>query len=168
MMSEDGAAFGLTVAYLRCALDVGVIDVAAVIQWADATLATLQHPPSPYALIELALMSRSSREEVMWQLLQVATPAMAEDEMLPYVLSVAHSRLLGDPTFGRRLAEGIYRLWARSGYDLPGTLQACGYFDDAYSLADSGVHGHAEVIDRELFEFTQHFAGLDWQTLKAP
>lgn len=166
MMSEDEAAFGVTVAYLRCALDVGVIDVAAVIQWADTTLATLQHPP--YALIELALMSRSSREEVMWQLLQVAAPAMAEDEMLPYVLSVAHSRLLGGPAFGRRLAEGIYRLWARSGYDLPGTLQACGYFDDAYSLADSGVHGHAEVIDRELLEFTQHFAGLDWQTLKAP
>lgn len=97
MMSEDEGAFGVTVAYLRCALDVGVIDVAAVIQWADATLATLQHPP--YALIELALMSRSSREEVMWQLLQVAAPAIAEDEMLPYVLSVAHSRLLGDPAF---------------------------------------------------------------------
>ncbi len=166
MMSEAEAALGVTVAYLRGALDIGVIDVAAVIQWADATLATLQHPP--YALIELALMTRSSREAVMGQLLQVAAPAMTEDEMLPYVLSVAHSRLLRDPAFGRRLAEGIYRLWVRSGYDLPGTLQACGYFDDAYSLADSGVHGHAEAIDRELLEFTQHFAGLGWQTIKAP
>lgn len=160
----DNATLSVPVAYLRVALDIGVIDVADVVQWADTTLATLENPP--YALIELALMGRSNREEVMWQLLQVATPAISEAEMLSYVLAVAHTRLLSEPGFGRRLAEGIYRLWARHGCYLPGRLESCGYFDDAYGLADSGIHGSAESIDRELLEFTAGFANLDWQSIK--
>ncbi|WDU64564.1 hypothetical protein LRS56_08890 [Pseudomonas poae] len=157
--------FGVPVAYLRVALDIGAIDVAAVIQWADATLAMLEQPP--YALIELALMTRSNREEVAWQLLQVGTPAMVEAEMLPYALATAHHRLLREPGFARCLAVGIYRLWVRGGCYLPGTLGACGYFDDAYGLADSGVYGQVADIDRELLEFTHSFVGLDWQAIKA-
>ncbi|NWE21125.1 hypothetical protein [Pseudomonas sp. P7548] len=160
----DDATLCVPVSYLRVALDIGVIDVVDVVQWADTKLATLENPP--YAVIELALMGRSNREEVMWQLLQVATPAISEAEMLPYALAVAHSRLLSEPDLGRRLAEGIYRLWARHGCYLPGALESCGYFDDAYGLADSGIHGSAESIDQELLEFTAGFASLDWQSIK--
>lgn len=130
------------------------------------TLATLEKPP--YALIELALMTRSNCEEVMWQLQQVGTPAMVEAEMLPYALATAHQRLLREPGFARSLAAGIYRLWVRGSCYLPGALGSCGYFNDAYGLADSGVYGHADDIDRELLEFTQSFVGLDWQAIKAP
>jgi len=47
-------------------------------------------------------------------------------------------------------------------YDLPPPFNMCGYFDDAYSLAESGKMKTVDEVNRELLEFTRQFKELAW------
>lgn len=148
------------IAYLREALELRVLEVSDIVQWADDQIAAQENPP--YELIELALMSDSNRYDTASQLLRVGTPSLSRAQVLPYVLSKAHGQLLEDPDFGKVLAEGLYQSWFRSNCDFPDALSLCGYFDDAYSLAESGVIGTVDQINRELLEFTAQFQDCNW------
>ncbi|WP_256575569.1 MULTISPECIES: hypothetical protein [unclassified Pseudomonas] len=143
------------IAYLREALELGVLEVSDIVQWADNQIMAQEDPA--YELIELALMSSSNRYDVASQLLRVATPSLSSAEVLPYVLAKAHEQLLMNPDFGMVLAQGLYRSWSRSNYDFPDALGLCGYFEDAYSLAEGGTVGTVDQINRELLEFTARF-----------
>lgn len=143
------------ISYLMVGIELGVFGVPDVVQWADDQIATQEDPA--YELIELSLMSESKRYEVANQLVRIGTPSLNRAEALPCLLAEAHKRLLHDPDFGRVLAEGLYRSWSVSSYDFPEILSPCGYFDDAYSLAESGVYGTVDDISRELLEFTSRF-----------
>lgn len=148
------------VAYLNDALDLHVLEVSDIVRWADQEIINQANPS--YELIELALMGQSSRFDTANQLLRVATPTMGRAEVMPYVLAAAHEKLLDDPGFGKILAEGMYRFWIKAHCNFPDALSLCGYFDDAYSLAESGTFGTIEQIDRELLEFTAGFLGWSW------
>lgn len=148
------------IAYLREALELRVLEVSDIVQWADDQIITRENPA--YELIELALMSDSNRYDTASQLLRVGTPNLSRAEVLPYVLAKAHERLLVDPDFGKVLAEGLYQSWFRSNYDFPDALSLCGYFEDAYSLAESEIVGTVDQINRELLEFTAQFQDCNW------
>jgi hypothetical protein len=45
--------------------------------------------------------------------------------------------------------------------DCTKVMTLCGYFEDAYSLAESGVLGTVDQIDKELLEFAAQFQGCD-------
>lgn len=139
---------GEQIAYLREALELQVIGVSDVVHWADGQIDGQEDPA--YELIELALMTGSNRYDTANQLLRVGTPSLSRAEVLPYVLAEAHKRLIADPGFGKLLAEGLYQSWFKSNYDFPDNLNPCGYFDDAYALADSGAVGTVDQIDKEL------------------
>jgi hypothetical protein len=143
------------VSYLRVGIELGVFGVSDIVQWADDQIATQEDPA--YELIELSLMRESSRHEIANQLVRTGAPSLSRVEVLPCLLAEAHKRLLHDPDFGRVLAERLYRSWSISTYDFPEILSPCGYFDDAYSLAESGVYGTVDQISRELLEFTSRF-----------
>ncbi|MCD5997317.1 hypothetical protein KDX38_27550 [Pseudomonas sp. CDFA 602] len=143
------------IAYLREALELHVLEVSDIVQWADDQILARENPA--YELIELALMSDSNRYDTSSQLLRVGTPSLSRAEVLPYVLAKAHEQLLVNPDFGKVLAEGLYQSWYRSNYDFPDALRLCGYFEDAYSLAESGTVGTVDQIYRELLEFTARF-----------
>lgn len=143
------------ISYLKIGTELGIFSVPDVVQWADDHIATQEDPA--YELIELALMSESDRYEIADQLVRIGAPSLNRAETLPCLLAEAHKRLLHDPDFGRVLAEGLYRLWSVSSHELPEILSPCGYFDDAYSLAESGVYGTTDQINRELLEFTSRF-----------
>jgi hypothetical protein len=143
------------IAYLKEAVELRVLEVSDVVRWADDQIEARENPD--YELIELALMTVSNRYDIVSQLLRVGTPSMSSAEVLPYLLAEAHRRLLLAPEFGKVLAEGLYQCWFKSNYDLPAPLNLCGYFEDAYALAESGVVGTVDQIDRELLEFTAQF-----------
>ena len=148
------------ITYLRGALELGVLEVSDIVQWADDQIIAREQPA--YELIELALMSDSNWYDVASQLLRVGTPSLSRAEVLPYLLAKAHEKLLVDPDFGKILAQGLYQSWSRSNGDFPDTLSLCGYFDDAYSLAESGVVGTVDQINHELLEFTSQFQDYNW------
>ncbi|MGY2173445.1 hypothetical protein [Pseudomonas gingeri] len=148
------------IAYLREALELRVLEVSDIVQWADNQIIAQEN--LAYELIELALMSDSSRYDTASQLLRVGTPSLSRAEVLPYVLAKAHEQLLVDPDFGKVLAEGLYQSWFQSNYDFPDALSLCGYFEDAYSLAESGIVGTVDQINRELLEFTARFQDCNW------
>lgn len=148
------------IAYLRDALELRVLEVSDIVQWADDQLIAQENPA--YELIELALMNDSDRYDTANQLLRVGTPSLSHAEVLPYVLAKAYEKLLVDPDFGKVLAEGLYQSWCRSNYDFPDALSPCGYFEDAYSLAESGIVGTVDQINRELLEFTAQFQDCSW------
>ena len=150
---------GEQIAYLREALELQVIAVSDVVHWADGQIGRQTDPA--YELIELALMTGSNRYDAASQLLRVGTPSLSRADVLPYVLAEAHRRLIADPGFGKILAEGLYQSWFKSNYDFPDNLNLCGYFEDAYALAESGAVGTIDQIDRELLEFTAEFQGCD-------
>ena len=106
-------------------------------------------------------MTGSNRYDTASLLLRVGTPTLSRAEVLPYVLAEAHKRLVIDPGFGKILAEGLYQSWFKSNYDFPENLNLCGHFEDAYSLAESGVFGTVDQINKELLEFTAQFQGCD-------
>lgn len=155
----SGLGVGEQIAYLREALELQVIAVSGIVHWADGQIGSQKDPA--YELIELALMTGSNRYDTASQLLQVETPTLSRAEVLPYVLAEAHKRLIIDPGFGKILAEGLYQSWFKSNYDFPDDLNLCAYFEDAYSLAESGVVGTVDQIDKELLEFTARFQGCD-------
>lgn len=148
------------IAYLREALELSVLEVSDIVQWADDQIIAQKNPA--YELIELALMSDANRYDTASQLLRVGTPSLSHAEVLPYVLAKAHEQLLVDPDFGKILAEGLYQSWIRSNHDFPDALSLCGYFEDAYSLAESGTVGTVDQINRELLEFTAQFQYCNW------
>ncbi|ELQ14740.1 hypothetical protein A988_01546 [Pseudomonas syringae BRIP39023] len=148
------------ISYLREALELRLLEVSDIVQWADDQITARENPT--YELIELALMSDSNRYDIANQLLRVGTPSLSRAEVLPYVLAKAHEKLLVDPDFGKVLAEGMYQSWFRSNYDFPDALSLCGYFEDAYSLAESGIVGTVDQINRELLEFTAQFQDCNW------
>ena len=148
---------GEQIAYFREALELQVIGVSDVVHWADGQIGGQEDPA--YELIELALMTGSNRYDTASQLLRVGTPSLSRAEILPYVLAEAHKRLVIDPGFGKVLAEGLYQSWVKSNYDFPDNLNLCGSFEDAYALAESGVFGTVDQIDKELLEFTAQFRG---------
>jgi hypothetical protein len=148
------------IAYLREALELRVLEVSDIVQWADDQIIARENPA--YELIELALMSDSNRYDTASQLLRIGTPSLSRAEVLPYVLAKAHEQLLIDSDFGKVLAEGLYQSWFRSNYDFPDALSLCGYFEDAYSLAESGIVGTVDQINRELLEFTAQFQDCNW------
>lgn len=143
------------ISYLKAGIELGIFSVSDAAQWADDQIATQEDPA--YELIELSLMSESNRYEIADQLVRVGAPSLKPAEVLPCLLAKAHKRLLNEPDFGRILAEGLYRSWSASIYDFPEILSPCGYFDDAYSLAENGVYGTTDQITRELLEFTSRF-----------
>lgn len=151
---------GDQIAYLREALELRVLEVSDIVQWADDQITARENPA--YELIELALMRDSNRYDVASQLLRIGTPSLSRAEVLPYVLAQAHEQLLVDPDFGKVLAAGLYQSWSRSNYDFPDALSLCGYFEDAYSLAESGIGGTVDQINRELLEFTAQFRDYNW------
>ncbi|MBC3492374.1 hypothetical protein [Pseudomonas taiwanensis] len=148
------------IAYLREALELRVLEVSDIVQWADNQIIAQENPA--YELIELALMSDSNRYDTASQLLRVGTPALSPAEVLPFVLAKAHKKLLVNPGYGRVLAEGLYQSWVRSNYDFADALGLCSYFDDAYSLAESGIVGTVDQLNRELLEFTAQFEDCNW------
>lgn len=97
------------ISYLREALELRLLEVSDIVQWADDQITARGNPT--YELIELALMSDSNRYDTANQLLRVGTPSLSRAEVLPYVLAKAHERLLADPDFGKVLAEGMYQSW---------------------------------------------------------
>ncbi|WP_122379382.1 hypothetical protein, partial [Pseudomonas coronafaciens] len=99
------------IAYLREALELRVLEVSEIVQWADNQIIARENPA--YELIELALMSDSNRYDTASQLLRVGTPSLSRAEVLPYVLAKAYEQLLVDPDFGKVLAEGLYQSWFR-------------------------------------------------------
>jgi hypothetical protein len=129
------------------------------VHWADGQIGSQTDPA--YELIELALMTGSNRYDTASQLLRVGTPTLSRAEVLPYVLAEAHKRLVIDPGFGEILAVGLYQSWFKSNYDFPESLNFCGYFQDAYSLAESGIFGTVDQIDRELLKFMARFYRCD-------
>jgi hypothetical protein len=153
-------SLGGQVAFLREALQLRVLEVSDVIQWADAQIA--QTPSPPYEMIELALMNKANRFDISNQLSRVITPSLKSAEVLPFVLAKAHQRLLDNPEFGKELAEGMYQSWVKADYDFPPPLTMCGYFDDAYSLAESGTMKTTEEVNQELLEFTCQFKDWAW------
>ncbi|CRM55215.1 hypothetical protein [Pseudomonas sp. 31 R 17] len=148
------------IAYLREALELRVLEDSDIVQWADDQIIARENPA--YELIELALMKDSNRYDVASQLLRIGTPSLSRAEVLPYVLAKAHEQLLVGPDFGKVLSEGLYQSWSRSNYDFPDALSLCGYFEDAYSLAESGIVGTVDQINRELLEFTAQFQDCNW------
>lgn len=153
-------SLGDQVAFLREALQLRVLEVSDVIRWADAQIA--QTPSPSYEMIELALMSKANRFDISRQLSQVATPSLKSAEVLPFVLAKAHQRLLNNPELGKELAEGMYQSWVKADCDFPPPLDMCGYFDDAYSLAESGTVNTVEEVSQELMEFTCQFQDWAW------
>lgn len=150
------------VAYLKLALELRTLDVPDIVQWADAQIRDQTNPA--YELIELALMGESNRFDTASQLLRIARPAMTTAELLPYILADAHKMLLDNPGFARALAEGMYQVWARDNHSFTEALALCGYFDDAYDLAQAGINATVEQIDQELLAFTGGFLNWDWMT----
>jgi hypothetical protein len=153
-------SLGDQVAFLREALQLRVLEASDVIRWADAQIA--QAPSPSYEMIELALMGGENRFDVSNQLSQVMTPSLKSAEVLPFVLARAHLRLFSDPGFGKVLAEGMYQSWVKADYDFHPPLTMCGYFDDAYSLAESGTMKTIEEVNQELLEFTCQFKDWTW------
>ncbi|WP_443695446.1 hypothetical protein [Pseudomonas sp.] len=147
-------------AYLRVALELRVLEVPDIVQWADDQISKDENPA--YELIELALMGDSNLYDIANQLLRIGMPSLSCAEVLPYVLAKAHGKLLLDRDFGKVLAQGLFQSWVHSNYDFPDYLRLCGYFEDAYSLAESGVAGTVDQINQELLEFTSHFQGCIW------
>ncbi len=143
------------ISFLIGGIDLGVFGVTEVVQWADNQIATQEAPG--YELIELSLMSNANRYEIANQLTRVGTPTLSRADVLPCLLAEAHKKLLKEPDFGKVLAEGLYRFWSLSNYELPENLSPCGFFDDAYSLAESGVYGSTDQVYRELLEFSSQF-----------
>lgn len=158
--SASKPSMSVQIAYLKEALELNILEISDIIHWADEEI-NRQASPS-YELIELALMGKSNRYDVANQLLRVVTPSMSSAETLPYVLAAAHKKLLGAPDFGKILAEGLYRTWIKADCNFPDALSPCGYFDDAYSLAESGTFGTIDQINQELLEFTAGFLSWDW------
>ncbi|WP_260962452.1 hypothetical protein [Pseudomonas citri] len=148
------------VAYLIEALELCVLDVLDIVRWADEEINRQAGPP--YELIELALMADSNRFDAASQLLRIVKPAVSAAEVLPYVLAAAHKKLLDTPDFGKVLAEGMFRSWIKANCNFPDALSPFGYFDDAYSLAESGTYGTVDQINRELLEFTAGFQSWIW------
>jgi len=153
-------SFDDQIAYLREALELRALEVSDIVQWADDQIIARENPA--YELIELALMRDSNRYDVANQLLRVETPSLSSAEVLPNVLAKAHEKLFGDPDFGKVLAEGLYQSWSRSNHNFPDALSLCGYFVDAYSLAESGIVGTVDQVNRELLEFTAQFQDCNW------
>ncbi|MBK5302201.1 MULTISPECIES: hypothetical protein [Gammaproteobacteria] len=158
--SAYNPSMSIQVAYLKEALELHVLEVSDIVRWADEEINGQASPP--YELIELALMGKSNRFDTASQLLRVVTPSMSSAEILPYVLAAAHKKLLDAPDFGKVLAEGMYRSWIKANCNFPDALSPCGYFDDAYSLAESGTFGTIDQINRELLEFTAGFLSWIW------
>lgn len=148
------------IAYLQVALELQVLDVPDIVRWADDQISADECPA--YELIELALMGGSNQYDIASQLLRVGTPSLNRAEVLPYVLAKAHGKLLLDRDFGKVLAQGLFLSWVHSNYDFPDHLRLCGYFEDAYSLAENGVAGTVDQINQELLEFTAQFQGHIW------
>jgi len=161
-VSASNVPLSEQVAYLKLALELRTLDVPDIVQWADAQIRDQTNPA--YELIDLALMSESNRFDTASQLLRIARPSMTTAEILPYVLADAHKMLLDNPGFARALAEGMYQVWARDNGSFTEALALCGYFDDAYDLAQAGINATVEQIDQELLEFTEGFLSWDWVT----
>ena len=153
-------SMSIQVAYLLEALELCVLDVPDIVRWADEEINSQVNPP--FELIELALMANSNRFDAASQLLRIVKPAVRSAEILPYVLAAAHKKLLDTPNFGKVLAEGMYRSWIKANCDFPNALSPFGYFDDAYSLAESGTYGTVHQINQELLEFTAGFQSWIW------
>ena len=83
-------AYDDPIAYLREALELHVLEVSDIVQWADDQIIARENPA--YELIELALMSDSNRYDTASQLLRVGTPSLSRAEVLPYVLAKAYER----------------------------------------------------------------------------
>jgi hypothetical protein len=165
-VSASNVSLSEQVAYLKLALELRTLDVPDIVQWADAQIRGQTNPA--YELIELALMGESNRFDTASQLLRIARPSMTTAEILPYVLADAHKMLFDNPGFGRVLAEGMYQVWARESGGFAEALDLCGYFDDAYDLAQAGINATVEQIDQELLAFTGGFLSWDWATRCGP
>ena len=134
-------------ACLREALQLGLLGVRDVVAWSDSVIAETDTPSN--ALIELSSMWKADRPDAVAVLDSLCKDVPAS-EVWPAVLRLAYQRLLSEPGYSRQFARAMYFFAVDHGYP-----SAAWWFDDAFDLAEQGIDGSVEDVQRQLLEFVR-------------
>lgn len=150
--------------FFREAYRIGAVSLENVVSWSDSVI---DRSPTPeYDFIKLSFTANAHPLDALHILESLSGDVPAID-VLPCVIGLAHQKLAEDPSYGRELAKGLYRVYVACDGKVPDELHLIGWFDDAFDLAYQGIYGSIEQIQEELFRFTGRFVGRDNDLFKA-
>ena len=122
--------------FLALALELGLIDVNAVVEWADGLIAEQERPH--WSLCELATSTRAYAEDVVKLLRQ--TPGLFDVATARRELfSLMAKRSQVDRVAARRVAHALYQLAMSDEIDDPELKQVAWWAYDGLDLAEDGV-----------------------------
>jgi hypothetical protein len=141
----------LEAARLRVALDLGLVTVADVVAWSDSLIESSEHPDP--AFLELSSMWKADPLDV-WRALEAISEDLHTLQVLPWVLGLAHARLLAQPTYGKELAARLNSLSA----DLPEDFEDITWLAQAFQDAEDGyIAESVEDVREMLLKFIERF-----------
>lgn len=135
-------------------LKLGILSVHDIIEWADRWIVELDSPSD--ALLDLAMMAESHPLDFIGKL-EDLSPEISSIDALPRALRRVNIVLMSDPNLGPVVADGLYRIYCESGYDIPEELSDIGWFSEGFALASSGAMGTMEGVLSDLKAFAAKF-----------
>lgn len=139
---------------LAIAIELGVVQVAEAVDWADQYIVALDQPP--YELIELSSAGASHPLDVAHLLRTV--PGAAD---VPAVCRRVFARMLSALNEGRMSPESVARaldfMQLEGRAPDPDAQSEMSRLNDAFELAHEGTYGTPEQVGRELREFLERY-----------
>jgi len=142
---------------LATALDVGIVDVSEVVDWAVDRIAEEEHPH--WSLCEIAIAGRKYPQDVAALLREIPGTFSASD-VRRRVLSMMAPRLERDPRRADGIASALYQLALADEIE-DGELKALAWWAwDRLDLADSGTIAETreQIVQRMIRELSRCIA----------
>lgn len=142
-------------ATLRVGLQLGLVTVTEVVNWADERLSVSTAPSEDLA--ELSLMTAADPRDIISRLRRMS-PGISAIDALPAALARGVERIRADPSLGPVVARGLYQLYVEANYQVPPELVSMGQFEDRYSLAKQGIYESERTVLQDLLTFAGGFS----------